>query len=106
MEYSEFTLSFNVNLLRPASENPLPGQRQLEEWLVEDILDSRWQRSLSLTSTELGPKEGSTITVRARSPGLRMFIRRAAPYKDLDLAKTRPKPNPPAKNPTRPVGGF
>ena len=41
---------FNVSLLRPAAENPVPGQRQepppptevegLEEWQVEDILDS------------------------------------------------------------------
>ncbi|ODM16165.1 hypothetical protein SI65_08599 [Aspergillus cristatus] len=45
---------FNVSLLRPAAGNPIPGQRQeppppvevdgLEEWQVEDILDSRWER--------------------------------------------------------------
>jgi hypothetical protein len=45
---------FNVSLLRPAAENPVPGQRQeppptievdgIEEWEVEDILDSRWER--------------------------------------------------------------
>lgn len=45
---------FNVSLLRPAAGNPVPGQRQeppppvevdgLEEWQVEDILDSRWER--------------------------------------------------------------
>lgn len=45
---------FNVTLLRPASDDPVPGQRQpppppievegLEEWEVEDIVDSRWER--------------------------------------------------------------
>ncbi|KAG2000728.1 hypothetical protein GB937_010896, partial [Aspergillus fischeri] len=45
---------FNVSLLRPVAEDPVPGQRQpppppvevegLEEWIVEDILDSRWER--------------------------------------------------------------
>jgi hypothetical protein len=45
---------FNVSLLRPAAENPVPGQRHepppavevdgIEEWEVEDILDSRWER--------------------------------------------------------------
>jgi transposase InsO family protein len=45
---------FNVRLLRPAAENPAPGQRHeppppvevqgLEEWEVEDILDSRIER--------------------------------------------------------------
>jgi hypothetical protein len=45
---------FNVNLLRPAAENPVPGQIQdppppvevegLEEWEVEEIVDSRWER--------------------------------------------------------------
>jgi transposase InsO family protein len=45
---------FNVGLLHPAAENPVPRQRQepppptevegLEEWQVEDILDSYWER--------------------------------------------------------------
>jgi hypothetical protein len=45
---------FHVSLLRPDPEDPLPGQKHdpappvevdgLEEWLVEDILDSRWER--------------------------------------------------------------
>ena len=45
---------FNVNLLHPAAQNPVPGQmvdppppveiEGLEEWDVEDILDSRWER--------------------------------------------------------------
>lgn len=44
---------FNVSLLRPVAEDMIPGQRQpepppvevegLEEWIVEDILDSRWE---------------------------------------------------------------
>lgn len=47
-------LVFNVHLLRPAAEVPPPGQVQappppvevegLEEWEVEDIIDSRWER--------------------------------------------------------------
>ncbi|KAL9564024.1 hypothetical protein ACKAV7_011798 [Fusarium commune] len=45
---------FYTNLLRPAATNPLPGQNPdppppievegVEEWEVEDILDSRWDR--------------------------------------------------------------
>jgi transposase InsO family protein len=45
---------FNVNLLRPNPSDPVPGQTHdpsppvevdgLEEWEVEDILDSRWER--------------------------------------------------------------
>lgn len=41
---------FNVSLLHPAAGNPIPGQRQaapppvevegLEEWEVEDVLDT------------------------------------------------------------------
>ncbi|KAG0155927.1 hypothetical protein PDIDSM_3100 [Penicillium digitatum] len=45
---------FNVSLLQPAATNPVNGQvtepappvevEGLEEWEVEDILDSRWER--------------------------------------------------------------
>ena len=45
---------FNVNLIRPASENPQPGQQQpppppvevdgVEQWEVEEIVDSTWER--------------------------------------------------------------
>ncbi|KAG0155432.1 hypothetical protein PDIDSM_1009 [Penicillium digitatum] len=45
---------FNVSLLQPAATNPVNGQvtepappvevKGLEEWEVEDILDSRWER--------------------------------------------------------------
>ena len=45
---------FNVSLLRPAADNPVPRQRAdppppievegLEYWEVESILDSRWER--------------------------------------------------------------
>ena len=45
---------FNVSLLQPTAENPVPEQvpeppppvevEGLEEWEVEDILDSRWEQ--------------------------------------------------------------
>ena len=45
---------FNVNLLRPASESHLPGQRQpppppvevegIEQFEVEEVVDSYWER--------------------------------------------------------------
>ncbi|KAF4259476.1 hypothetical protein CNMCM8057_002751 [Aspergillus fumigatus] len=43
---------FNVSLLHPVAKDPVPRQRQppppvevdgLEEWIVKDILDSRWE---------------------------------------------------------------